>query len=51
MDDFIEELLAKGYVKKDLKPDGNGDGIGFKSFFTYPLANNSFLITLHSEIL
>ena len=28
MDDFIEELLAKGYVKKDLKPDGNGDGIG-----------------------
>ena len=28
MDDFIEELLAKGYIKKDLKQDGNGDGIG-----------------------
>ena len=28
MDDFIEELLAKGYIKKDLKPDGNGDSIG-----------------------
>ena len=28
MDDFIEELLAKGYIKKDLNKDGNGDGIG-----------------------
>ena len=28
MDDFIEELLAKGYIKKDLNQDGVGDGIG-----------------------
>ena len=28
MDDFIEELLTKGYIKKDLNKDGNGDGIG-----------------------
>ena len=28
MDDFIEELLAKGYIKKDLNKDGLGDGIG-----------------------
>ena len=28
MDDFIEELLNKGYIKKDLNKDGNGDGIG-----------------------
>ena len=28
MDDFIEELLAKGYIKKDLNKDGVGDGIG-----------------------
>ena len=28
MDDFIEELLAKGYVKKDLKQGDSGDGIG-----------------------
>ena len=28
MDDFIEELLARGFIKKDLKHDGNGDGIG-----------------------
>ena len=27
MDDFIEELLAKGYIKKDLNQDGVGDGI------------------------
>jgi len=28
MEDFIEELLAKGYIKKDLNKDGVGDGIG-----------------------
>ena len=28
MEDFIEELLNKGYIKKDLNKDGNGDGIG-----------------------
>ena len=28
MDDFIEELLAKGYIKKDLNQNGVGDGIG-----------------------
>ena len=28
MEDFIEELLAKGYIKKDLNQDGVGDGIG-----------------------
>ena len=28
MDDFIEELLTKGYIKKDLNKDGVGDGIG-----------------------
>ena len=28
MDDFVEELLAKGYIKKDLKQGKNGDGIG-----------------------
>ena len=28
MDDFVEELLAKGYIKKDLNKGANGDGIG-----------------------
>ena len=28
MEDFIEELLNKGYIKKDLNKDGVGDGIG-----------------------
>jgi len=28
MEDFIEELLNRGYIKKDLNKDGNGDGIG-----------------------
>ena len=31
MDDFIEELLAKGYIKKDLKQDGNGVGSRYHS--------------------
>ena len=28
MDDFIEDLFKKGYIKKDLNPNKNGDGIG-----------------------
>ena len=28
MDDFIEELLNKGYIKKEIDPNGNGEGVG-----------------------
>ena len=28
MDDFIEELLNKGYIKKEIDPNGNGEGAG-----------------------
>ena len=28
MDDFIEDLLNKGYIKKEIDPNGNGEGVG-----------------------
>ena len=28
MDDFIEDLFKKGYIKKELNPNQSGDGIG-----------------------
>lgn len=28
IDDFIEDLMAKGYIREELEPDGDGDGDG-----------------------
>ena len=28
MDDFIEDLLNKGYIKKEIDPNSNGEGVG-----------------------
>ena len=36
MDDFIEELLNKGYIKKEIDPKGSGEGIGLTANPIYP---------------
>ena len=28
IDDFIEDLLQKGFIKQEIKPDGSGEGMG-----------------------